>query len=148
MNLLNSSPRKPRFIGVGTNGSFQKFKNLFVLELQAFWGCLFIKPFSSSWPIINKLKCFWLFTYFSFSDQNIIGNLLSKKLNFHLLTILILFFNSALAQNIQVSGAGSTQANGIYEVTGENQGKASYTKIGDPTMTIVFNDYWEIREAS
>ncbi len=53
------------------------------------------------------------------------------------------FLHFALtAQNIEVSGAGSSQANGIYTPNGTQNGKTQYVKTGDPNLTI----YWDLFE--
>ncbi len=60
-----------------------------------------------------------------------------------------LIHTSLFAQNIEITGAGSSQANGIYEVTGTSYGIPSYTMIGNPNKIIVWNSYsWEIIENS
>jgi hypothetical protein len=67
------------------------------------------------------------------------------------LTTLLLFILALVqAQNIEVSGAGSAQANGIYEVTGTNNGRSSYTMIGNPIMTIIWDGSfaWRIQQNS
>jgi hypothetical protein len=67
-----------------------------------------------------------------------------KKL---LLLILLAQATFAFAQNIDVSGAGSSQANGIYTPDGMQNGKPKYVKIGDPDLTIYWDFGWYIESS-
>ncbi|MCH8569509.1 MAG: hypothetical protein LAT67_14640 [Balneolales bacterium] len=64
------------------------------------------------------------------------------------LPVLILIFISLMttelfAQNMEVSGAGSANANGTYIETGTSEGKPRYVKDGDPSWEIIWQ--WGIR---
>jgi hypothetical protein len=63
-----------------------------------------------------------------------------------LLLILLAQATFAFAQSIQVSGAGSTQANGTYTINGTQGGKSQYVKTGDPNLTIYWSGDWYIEE--
>lgn len=62
----------------------------------------------------------------------------TKAITIFSITMLLLITSKSLAQNYEVSGAGTSEANGVYVNDGTYSGKPHYTKSGSPTYYMYY----------